>query len=236
MCCTKGDKKGQVKLNIIKCNSEPQWGNMYVLQEDKHCILIDPNVIDIVWLNECQIEYILLTHEHYDHISGVNYWQNKTNAKVVASHDCDIGMQDPNINLSKTFQQFCAIQTVRNIDLEKIQNVNYTCKADIVYDHNLEINWHGNDIHFFALPGHSKGSSGILVNNKALFAGDSLLKDYPVTGCFPGSSKDDWQQISIPNLKMLEDEIRVYSGHFEDFYLKDYRFWDECLFRRARKK
>lgn len=177
-----------------------------------------------------------MSHEHYDHISGVNYWTTKTDAKVVASHDCDTGMQNPNINLSKTFQQFCVIQTVRNIDLKKIQNVNYVCKADIVYEHNLEINWHGNDIRFFALPGHSKGSSGILVNEKVLFAGDSLLKDYPVTGCFPGSSKDDWQQISIPKLKMLEGKIHVYPGHFGDFHLKDYRFWDECLFRRTRKK
>lgn len=223
-------------MKIIKCNSEPQWGNMYILQEDNNYILIDPNVRDIELQKGCQIEYIFLTHEHYDHISGVEYGKKKTNAKVVASKECDIGMQNSGINLSNTFQQFCAIQTVRNIDLKKIQNVDYACNADIVYAQNLEINWHGNNICFFVLPGHSKGSSGILVNDKFLFAGDSLLRDYPVTGCFPGSSKEDWQQISIPKLKMLKDEIHVYPGHFEDFYLRDYRFWDECLFRRTRKK
>lgn len=86
------------------------------------------------------------------------------------------------------------------------------------------------------MPGHSAGSSGILADNLFLFAGDSLLRDYPVTGCFVGSSGADWQKISLPQLKRLPKNLHVYPGHFEDFYLHDYRFWDEGKFRRERRR
>lgn len=229
-------------MEIIKCNHEPQWSNMYILKEGSHAVLIDPcrgsgmDSADIDVVNGCRVDYILLTHEHYDHISGVNYWKDITGAKVVCSGACSCGLTDPSINLSSIFQQFCAIQSVRDIDLAAIQNVDYVCQADITYESNYELQWEGNSIEFFVLPGHSAGSSGILANNLFLFAGDSLLRDYPVTGCFVGSSGADWQKISLPQLKRLPKNLHVYPGHFEDFALQDYRFWDEGKFRRERRR
>lgn len=224
-------------MEIISCAHEPQWGNMYVLKEENHIILVDPCVIeagDIV--AESIVDYIILTHEHYDHISGVNYWKNITGAKVICSSACSHGLSDPHINLSSTFQQFCAIQSVRDIDLSVIENADYVCQADIIYDEPYKLEWEGNTLEFFPLPGHSKGSAGVLINNEVLFAGDSLLKDYPVTGCFIGSSGDDWTNISLPKLKKLPSDVWVYPGHFERFNLQDYRFWHESKFRRGRKK
>ena len=43
--------------------------NMYVLEENNHLILIDPCIIDIRLENKT-VDYIFLTHEHYDHIRG----------------------------------------------------------------------------------------------------------------------------------------------------------------------
>ena len=224
-------------MEIISCVHAPQWGNMYVLKEGNHGILIDPCIMDAGELFDGYVvDYILLTHEHYDHISGVNYWKNLTGAKVICSTACSLGMAEPKINLSSTFQQFCAIQSVRDIDLAMIENVDYVCQADAVYDECFSMEWEGNTIEFFVLPGHSKGSAGILVNNEVLFSGDSLLKDYPVTGCFIGSSGDDWQNISLPKLRKLPSNLWVYPGHFEGFNLQDYRFWHESKFRRGRKK
>ena len=61
--------------------------NMYVLEENNHLILIDPCIIDIRLENKT-VDYIFLTHEHYDHISGVNYWKEKCEAEVVCSNIC----------------------------------------------------------------------------------------------------------------------------------------------------
>ena len=223
-------------MNIIKCKLEPQWGNMYILEENNHYVLIDPCIIELPFVNASNIDYIFLTHEHYDHVSGVNYWRDQSGASVVCSILCDKGLRNSNINLSNTFQQFCAIQSIRDIDIANIKNMDYISYADITYEEHYYMNWQGNEIEFYSLPGHSKGSSGILVNGMYLFAGDSLLRDYPVTGCFVGSSKDDWQEVSLPKIKALDKSLHVYPGHFEDFDLQDYKYWDQCKFRRSKQK
>ena len=72
-------------MNIIKCKLEPQWGNMYILEENNHYVLIDPCIIELPFVNASNIDYIFLTHEHYDHVSGVNYWRDQSGASVVCS-------------------------------------------------------------------------------------------------------------------------------------------------------
>ena len=52
--------------------------NMYVIIEGDHAIVIDP-FADTTPSEGSIIDYILLTHEHYDHISGVNVWKKAAN-------------------------------------------------------------------------------------------------------------------------------------------------------------
>ena len=48
--------------------------NMYVISEAGHAIVIDP-FEDTTPSEGLTVDCILLTHEHYDHISGVNIWK-----------------------------------------------------------------------------------------------------------------------------------------------------------------
>lgn len=57
--------------------------NMYVLEENNHLILIDPCIIDIRLENKT-VDYIFLTHEHYDHISGVITGKKSVRQKLFA--------------------------------------------------------------------------------------------------------------------------------------------------------
>ena len=66
---------------------------------------------------------------------------------------------------------------------------------------------------FHHIPGHSQGSCCILLNNKVLFTGDSLLAEYPVITRFPGGSSKDYKNISLPFLKSLNPNLVVYPGH-----------------------
>lgn len=48
--------------------------NTYLLEEDNHLLIIDPADHDVV-LERCREAAsvtLLLTHEHFDHISGLN--------------------------------------------------------------------------------------------------------------------------------------------------------------------
>ena len=64
-------------MNINTYSFYPIDSNMYVILENKKALIIDPCVSEEAkeYLKSEQVKEILvlLTHEHYDHISGVNW-------------------------------------------------------------------------------------------------------------------------------------------------------------------
>ena len=129
-------------------------------------------------------------------------------------------------NLSRYFDAFCELQTWVTVE-EPVVNIDYSCQADRSFEDHLTLEWQGNKICLFECPGHSLGSICILVNNEILFSGDSLFRDYPTTTGLPGGSKKKWQEKSLPLLKSLPEDVFVYPGHFNGFYIKDYQLWEE---------
>ena len=197
---------------------------MYVLENNGHIILIDPHITPIEDIKGT-VDFIILTHEHYDHIRGVNYWKEKTNAKVICSEACNNGLQNPLRNFSIFFKDFCELQTMVTVD-RKAENCEYSCNGDITFKNKYEFEWQDNNLQLFETPGHSKGSICVIVNDAVLFSGDSLFKDYPTISKFPGGSKKQWCEKSLPLLKSLSGRLQVFPGHLESFYLKDYMFWE----------
>ncbi|MDO5787125.1 MAG: MBL fold metallo-hydrolase [Phascolarctobacterium sp.] len=211
-------------MKIKRFNNNLVRANMYLIENDEHSLIIDPSTIDYLSINGV-VDYIILTHEHYDHISAVNYWKDKTNAKVIASANCQKGLQNPARNFSRFYKEFCELQTMIKIE-DDIENCEYSCSADITFNGEYLLNWQSNSLRLFECPGHSKGSICVLLNNKILFCGDTLFKDYPIATGFPGGSKKQWVEYSKPMLKSLPKDIIVYPGHFQPFKLKDYKFWE----------
>ncbi len=184
--------------------------------------MIDPCVYDYdLWGQK--IDYILLTHEHYDHISGVNDCKSVSMGKVICSEDCAERIRDPKKNMAHYFKAFCDIQTWTD-EIPKEVDENYSCEADIVFKDRYEFTWCGHDVRFVHTPGHSPGSCAILIDDHNLFCGDSLIKGYEPTLRFPGGSRKKWKEISEPYFKSLSGDMRVYPGHFVDFQLSEYRW------------
>ena len=89
----------------------------------------------------------------------------------------------------------------------------YSCQADETYEGRKEWNWEGHKIVMQETPGHSKGSSGILMDDMYLFSGDTLVTGHETILRLPGSSKKDFANITVPYLESLDKEIMVYPGH-----------------------
>lgn len=211
-------------MEIELINESNIFSNMYVLHNDGHNVLIDPHITDSGKISGV-VDFIILTHEHYDHISGVNYWKEKTGAKVICSVACNNALQNPLKNFSIFFKDFCELQTMVTVD-KAVENCEYRCSGDITFENNFEFEWQGNNLKLFETPGHSKGSICVIVNDNVLFSGDSLFKDYPTIYKFPGGNKKHWIGKSIPLLKNLSSNLQVFPGHLESFYMQDYMFWD----------
>ena len=206
-------------MDIKRYVSELLCSNMYVVTENGHALIIDP-YDDITIGYGLKVDKILLTHEHYDHISGVNEWKKVYGAPVLCSTECAKNIQNPRKNLANLFTVFCELQTW--IELEKNPKVDagYVCEADEVFSNEMSFKWQEHKVKLFEMPGHSAGSIGIIIDEKIFFSGDSLMENFDIELRLPGGSKKKWESIGKPRLQKISDGMMVYPGHFQEFEYK----------------
>lgn len=196
--------------------------NMYIIEEEGHSIVIDPFIfgkgLDID--SNFKPEMLLLTHEHYDHISGVNFMKEKWNVPAYASSACAVNLRKPNRNLSRHFDAFCMMQSwLPGYRCE--HQGDYTCTADETFSNREQIKWRGHSIKLIEAPGHSEGSILIYADDRFLFAGDSVFKDYPIGTRFTGGSTDKYNKITKNIINSFPEGTIVYPGHFSAFCINE---------------
>ncbi len=216
-------------MNIVSYSFYPIDARMYVMMENKKALIVDPCVSEEaeIYLKENKAEEILviLTHEHYDHISGVN-WLRETFPKVnvLCSESCGKLILKPNKNLSSFYEILFmgkdekTQEYVRNMDVQP-----YSCEADEVFCDELCVDWEGHSLLLKETPGHSKGSICIFLDENIMFSGDTLVTGYATILRLPGGSKKDFYDVTIPYLKNFDREILVYPGHGESQRLGNYK-------------
>lgn len=181
---------------------EPYFGeNMYILVDEKtkKCALVDPGgakdkILNYIKSNSLQLEYILLTHAHGDHIGSVNYIKSKSGAKVVAHSEEKELLLDNRKNLS--YSMHCGPQEV---------------DADIYVNDKDKLDLGELRLSFIHTPGHTKGCMCIRVNNE-MFTGDTLFAgSIGRTDLYSGSYKQI--EKSLKKLSKYEDNINIHPGH-----------------------
>ena len=199
--------------------------NSYLLFEAGRAVLIDP-----FWNQEMEqtistyadtVDYIFLTHEHYDHVSGAAAARDRYSSSVVASEQCADILRQPPRRMLRHFEAFCRMQRVEDRPKSEI-DLAYCCSADVTFAAELELEWQGHTIRFRSVPGHSPGSSCILVDGTYLFSGDSLLPGQERPPIFPGGSMEAFEKQALPYFCSLPRGTKVYPGHFETFSLSEH--------------
>ena len=203
-------------MEIRRYPSDLLLSNMYLIVEDDAALVIDPSR-DTAPGKGLTIDRIILTHEHYDHISGVNAWKAATGAKMLCSYACGENVKNPRKNLARIFDAFCQLQTWIQLDHLPDADSDYTCTADETFSDCAKFKWRGHLLSLMEIPGHSRGSIGILLDEEFFFSGDSLMANSDVELRFPGGSKKLWEAVGAPRIGKLADGIRVFPGHFGDF-------------------
>lgn len=209
-------------MRIERFPSDKLLSNMYVIVENKHAIIIDPYAYTDPGIG-LDVDEIILTHEHYDHISGVNNWKERFSAPVLCSEACARNIASPKKNMARYFPFLCETQTWVKLDEMPEYEETYFCSAEKTFLHEYSFTWQGHFFSLFELPGHSEGGIGILLDHKYFFSGDSVLPDMETELRFPGGSKSNWETVSLPKLRELEGDIVVYPGHFDTFSLDEWK-------------
>lgn len=206
----------------------PIDARMYLLLENKKALIIDPCIsekaLQLLEENDVTETLVLLTHEHYDHISGVNWLREHIpSVHVLCSSACAKALPSPSKNLSN-FWEILFVGKDKETQ-EYVRNMNiqpYSCTADHTFEKEHELSWEGHTLFLKETPGHSKGSICILLDGQILFSGDSLVTGYPTITRLPGGSKKEYAEVTLPWLRSLTPSIMVYPGHGEKQPLESY--------------
>lgn len=166
--------------------------NCYLLESGGRAVLIDPGEPSEALhalIDGLQIEWIINTHAHPDHIGGDFFIAQETGAKVLL-HRADLEL----------FEHLIGSQLKENGTLEFMAEGQTITVGDI----DLDV-WH--------TPGHSPGSVTLRWEaKKALFTGDLLFAGSIGRTDFPGGSDKEMRQ-SLRRVAMLPGDWRLYPGH-----------------------
>ena len=172
--------------------------NTYIVSKDdcKRCIVIDPGyeadtILNRTALLGLEIEAILLTHGHFDHVGAVR--------QIAADTDCRVYIHEQ----EKTLPAAMTDGPLYYTDLYPAEGKLQLADMDIL---------------ILPTPGHTPGSVCLLTGD-VMFSGDTLFAGSMGRCDFPGSSIFDMRK-SLKKIRGLAGDYRVFPGHAESTTLE----------------
>ena len=204
-CC----KERQKMIKVTLVPTGPFMVNTYIAWDDetKKGFVVDPGGCDQKLISEIEkrgieMDYIILTHGHADHIGGVEELKSKYEGCQVVCAEAEKGLlADPRQNSSTMFLG-------KEIAIEPDITVN---EGDTMEIGNIKLK-------FMMTPGHTKGGMCIVVDGdhsdkKLVFSGDTLFQMSIGRTDLPGGSFMELIDSIVDKLMKLPDDTYVLPGH-----------------------
>lgn len=196
----------------VKTPQENLLTNSYIVcdEETKETMVIDPGgeiekISQMLEIMEAKLKYIVLTHCHADHSSGVKELKQLKGGKILISrYDAD-GLLNPEINL-------CEYINATNPDIQ----------ADSRLDDLDKIHLGKLEFTIILTPGHTKGGISIYCEKERLiFTGDTLFSGSWGRTDLPTGNFEEIMDSINNKLMTLPDETIVYPGHGKTTMIQD---------------
>jgi len=167
-------------------------------------VVIDPGARAEKILNEVvgvKVEYLFLTHNHFDHIRSAREIKKATGAKIIIGAKDAEGVNDLEKNYS-----FVLGARIEKIEIDCLVSGGEKFKVGKVF------------IEIISTPGHTGGGICLLVKDEkdsALFTGDTLFRDGMGRTDLVGGSSEELE-VSLKKLEKiikLHPGIKVFPGH-----------------------
>ena len=199
----------------------------YLIKEGGHIVLVDaPSIelVNIIRKSGCILDYIFLTHEHCDHLWGLNEIRKMLNPKVVSSSAASLAIGDSRKNRACVHHIYITMRYGLEASKDCTPDKDMICeRADIEFEGKFDIEWFGHKSTFTSTPGHSLGIALLDIDGLYLFPGDTMIKGQSVFTKFEGGSLTAYKEKTLPILKELSPNMIVYPGHGDSFRLKEYK-------------
>jgi hydroxyacylglutathione hydrolase len=164
------------------------------------------------------LKLIALTHGDFDHAGNAAYLRRTSGAKI-AIHPDDSGM----VERGDMFWN----RNTGNVLLRTASSILFgfgkseRCTPDVHVEDGHDLSEYGLDAVVLHIPGHSKGSIGILTASGDLFCGDLLINSGKL-GLNSIIDDPEAANASVERLKALEIGT-VYPGHGEPFSMERFK-------------
>ena len=189
-------------MNVETIIVGPIEVNCYLVtcKKTNKAAVIDPgdnaeDILKVIRSRSLDVEYILLTHGHFDHLGGVAPIKEATKANVLL-HKNDQYLVDSASQQAELF----GLPAPELFEVDQ-----YVDQSDVVEFGNLKAT-------VLATPGHSKGSVCYLFEN-SIFVGDTLFYGGVGRTDLEGGSFEQLLHSIQSKLFSLPEDIRVYCGH-----------------------
>lgn len=176
--------------------------NVYLVfnEETKKAFLVDcagpiNEYVNFIKENNLEIDFVILTHGHYDHIDGLNEFLKEFNVPFYISEK----------------EEHMLINPMDNGSLIMGKTVVINKKPEFV-ENGQKIKFGGRELEIIETPGHSKGGISIKFGN-LLFSGDSLFYHTIGRTDFPYADTEQLLKNIKEKLFTLNDETQVFPGH-----------------------
>lgn len=177
------------------------WGsNCYIISDSSHAAVIDPSasakgILDYLKANNLTLDFIILTHAHFDHILSLDTLRDATQVPCYVHKDDADSLTDGKKNAFYTFFG---------------QDKKYR-PAEILLSGSEKIKLGNIELEIISTPGHTKGCICIKAGN-ALFTGDTLFADsYGRCDLYSGDYKT--LMSTLNKMRELDGRLKIYPGH-----------------------
>ena len=199
------------EIKTVKCGMV----NCYLLCGESGNILVDTATSGCgeritAALGSKKINLIILTHAHGDHVGSAAYLKKALGAPI-AMHCEDVELLT-NHDARTLVGHTLIGRMLASASRSSPENAAYDIfTPDIMLSDGDELSAFGVDAHIVALPGHTKGSIGVLTGDKEFIAGDAMFNILRPTGARLYEDRSQ-MEASVKKIRELRPKL-IYVGH-----------------------
>ncbi|MBN1633493.1 MAG: MBL fold metallo-hydrolase [Ignavibacteria bacterium] len=160
--------------------------------------------IESVNLKKPGIDFLILTHSHFDHCENAAYLQLQKGCKIILSE------KEKDYAIHGTLLAPGNMKFLADTAAVLFKNFGQyeSFIPDIMIREDTDLKQHGFDVEIIETPGHSPGSVSVIINNEIAIAGDTLYGVFPLNVC--PLLRDDMNQLINSWKKLLDTGCELY--------------------------
>ena len=180
----------------------PYMTNCYIVTKGEHSLIIDPGVGAYEWVasHAKNPVAILNTHGHFDHV-----WSNAETKK--------------NLNVPIYVPKADAFM----LQNDPLGQGTPSSEADVLVDGDQSFEVGGFHIEYVHVPGHTPGTSLIIIDGEVIFSGDFIFQGSIGRVDFPYSDPLQMKKSIEKFLTLFQEEHMIYPGHNDPTSVREAR-------------